>query len=182
MTCSFIIGIIQISSNSYAQNASFRLGIYDFTGMAASEIYIYAPTIQFGIPVWTNNRLSMEVMPGFSYNSRKYVENYHKLYMVPLLFNMNYKADNPGKNVFPVLSYGLSFLGKADHNNYMERTVRSFTYGFHASVGLHFINKNSREFSFNLTYNLCIPPVMEKINPSGVIIMFGYHFTGKNKE
>ena len=179
---SICTGIFLPIFSLHAQNVSIRAGIYDFTGMAASEIYRVAPTIQIGIPLWKQNKLYLEALPGFSFKSKRYNEHHHYLYMVPLLFSMNYTADNPGSKVFPVLSTGVSFLGKADHNIYMEKTISSVTYGFHASAGIHMLCKNKSQISFTLTYNLLIAPVMEKINPSGMLIMVGYHFKAKNNE
>ncbi|MBI5539839.1 MAG: hypothetical protein HY951_07255 [Bacteroidia bacterium] len=179
---SICIGAFFPVGSLYAQNVSIRAGIYDFTGMAASEIYRVAPTIQFGIPVWQRNKLCMEVIPGFSFKSKDYNENHHYLYMVPLLFSMNYTAANPDTKVFPVFSSGFTFLGKADHNVFMDKPIYSFTYGFHLGTGIRAICKNKSQLSLTLTYNLLIPPVMEKVNPSGVLIMIGYHFKVKSEQ
>lgn len=173
---SFCIGAFLPLCPLHAQDISVRAGIYDFTGMAASEIYIFAPTLQVGLPLWKRNKMSLEAVPGFSFKSKKYNEHHHYLYMAPLLLSMNYEAGNPDSKVFPVFSFGGSVLGKADHNFYMEKAIYSFTYGFNAGAGIYVLCKNNNRLSFTLTYNLLIPPVMEKVNSSGMFLMFGYHF------
>jgi hypothetical protein len=99
-----------------AQTVSLRAGIWDFTDMTASEIYRFAPTIQVGLPLWKHNQLCLEALPGFSFRAKSFNENYHYLYMVPLVFSMNYTANNSGGKVLPVFSAGASLLGKADNN------------------------------------------------------------------
>ncbi|MFH0894480.1 MAG: hypothetical protein V2A54_08590 [Bacteroidota bacterium] len=180
LICSICAGCLLPLSSLQAQNISVRGGIYDFTDMTASEVYRIAPTVQAGLPLWKRNQLCMEALPGFSFKSKRYNEHHHYLYMFPVMFSLNYSATNSDAKVYPVFSAGATLLGKADHNVFMEKTIYAFTYGFNAGSGIRILCKNNNLISFTLSYNLLIPPVMEKINPSGVMIMLGYHF--KNKE
>lgn len=178
---SFLTTLIFSSTYTKAQPLSVQLGIYEFTGNAASEFYILAPTILVGYDVWKSSRLSSHISPGLCYTQIKYNNHHHYLYMIPLMVTVNYDLPNPDSRVWPVIGAGFSLLGKVDQNKDLAKTHYSFIYGYHATGGLRFQQKNNIILTLDLTYNLLIPPIMEDVNMNGVIIAIGLRFPIKLK-
>jgi hypothetical protein len=166
-----LLFIIPLSLRS--QPISVRAGIYDFTDITAREFYVLAPTVVAGYDAWRKSQLSFCVSAGFSFNSIKYNDHRHYLYMIPVFLTMNYDLLNPDAKVWPVIGGGLSLIGKADQNKDFSKTIYSFTYGYHATGGVHIRLKKGLIITADLTYNLLLPPVMEELNVSGVIAAFG---------
>jgi hypothetical protein len=168
------------SSASRAQTPSVRFGIYDFVDNTASEFYVLAPTVIFGYDVWTRSRLDLQMSTGFSFNRTRYNSNYHYLYMVPFMATVYYNLPNPDVKVWPDFGTGISLLGKADHNRDFDKTHYSLAYGYHATGRLNVPLKKELLLTFEMTYNLLIPPVLEEVNLSGVIITVGLNFPAKH--
>ena len=117
--------------------------------------------------------MSLTTSAGFSFTAIKYNDHHHYLYLVPVMVTMNYELPNPGAKVFPVIGAGISLLGKADHNKDFANTSYSFTYGYHASLGIRIKTKGSLIWTVDITYNFLVPPVIEELNVSGVIVTVG---------
>jgi hypothetical protein len=166
--------------SSKAQIPSVRVGIYDFVNNTASEFYVFAPTVMFGYDVWKRSQLDLEISTGFSFNRTSYNSHYHYLYMIPVMATVYYDLPNPGVKVWPSIGMGVSLLGKADHNIDFEKTHYSTSYGFHTSGRLNVPLKGGLPLIMEMTYNLIIPPAMEAINPSGVILTIGLNFPAKH--
>jgi hypothetical protein len=179
---SFLAALTFWSANAKAQPLSVQLGIYDFTDNVASEFYHVAPTILVGYDVWKSSLLSSHISTGLSFTQIKYNNHYHYLYMMPLLVTVNYDIPNPDSRVRPVFGMGLSLLGKADQNKDLVKTYHSLLYGYHATGGLRFQQKNNIVLTVDLTYNLLIPPTLEDVNMNGVIITFGVRIPMKLKK
>lgn len=165
---------------SIAQTPSVRFGIYDFAGNAASEFYLLAPTVIVGYEVWKRSQLDLEVSTGFAFNQIRYNSHYHYLYMVPVMATIFYNLPNPGEKVWPSFGMGISLLGKADQNRDFDKTHYSLAYGYNATGRLNVTLKENFYLSFDMTYNLLLPPVLEEINLSGVILTVGLNFLAKN--
>jgi len=170
---------ILVTSVSKAQGPSVRVGIYDFAGSTASELYVLAPTVIFGCDVWEKSRLDLELSTGFSFNRTRYNEHYHYLYMIPGMATIFYNLPNPDSKIWPSIGMGGSLLGKADSNSYFERTHYSFAYGYHITGRLNISIKEGMGLRLDMMYNLLIPPVMEDMNLSGVVLTVGLNFPAK---
>lgn len=168
------------SSVSRAQIPSVRVGIYDFVDNTASEFYILAPTILLGYDVWERSQLDLEISTGFSFNRIRYNSHYHYLYMLPCMATVYYSLPNPGAKVWPGIGMGMSLLGKADQNKDFNKTHFSLAYGFHATGRLNVPLKEKLVITLEMTYNLLIPPVMEDMNLSGVILTIGLSFPARH--
>jgi hypothetical protein len=165
---------------SKAQIPSVRVGIYDFVNNTASEFYVLAPTVLLGYDVWKRSQLDLEISTGFSFNRTSYNSHYHYLYMIPVMATVYYDLPNPGVKVWPSIGMGVSLLGKADHNIDFEKTHNSLAYGFHTTGRLNVPLKGDLPLTIEMTYNLMIPPAMEEVNPSGVILSIGLNFPAKH--
>jgi len=165
---------------SKAQIPSVRVGIYDFVNNTASEFYVLAPTVMFGYDVWKRSQLDLEISTGFSFNRTSYNSHYHYLYMIPFMATMYYDLPNPGVKVWPSIGMGMSMLGKSDHNKDFDKTHYSLAYGFHATGRLNVPLKGDLPLIIEMTYNLMIPPAIEELNPSGVILTIGLNFPAKH--
>jgi hypothetical protein len=168
------------SSVSKAQIPSVRVGIYDFVDNTASEFYVLAPTVLFGYDVWKRSQLDLEISTGFSFNQTRYNSHYHYLYMILFMGTVYYSLPNPGVKVWPSIGMGVSLLGKADHNRDFAKTHYSLAYGYHATGRLNVPLKGDLLLTLEMTYNLLIPPVMEEVNLSGVILTIGLNFSTKH--
>lgn len=168
-----VIFIIIAPFISKGQAVSVRVGIYDFTDITAREFYVVAPTILAGYDVWRRSHLSLQLSTGLSFNSIKYNEHHHYLYMVPILITVDYDLLNPDSKVHPVIGAGIGIMGKADVNRNLEKTHYSMTYGYHATGGLHFMIKQNVTLTLELTYNLLMPQVPEELDIAGLVITFG---------
>ena len=168
------------SAVSKAQIPSVRVGIYDFVGNTASEIYLLAPTVMFGYDVWERSQLELEISTGFSFNRTRYNSHYHYLYMVPCMATVFYNLPNPGVKVWPGFGMGTSLLGKADHNRDFDKTHYSLAYGYHATGRLNVPLKRDLLLILEMSYNLLLPPVTEEVNLSGVILTAGLIFPAKH--
>jgi len=168
----FIFG----SSVSKAQIPSVRVGIYDFVDNTASEFYVLAPTMILGYDILKISQLNLEVSTGFSFNRIRYNSHYHFLYMIPLMPTMYYNLLNPDSKVWPSIGIGVSMLGKADHNRDFDKTHYSLAYGYHATGRLNIPVKGDLLLILEMTYNLLIPPRLEEVNLSGVILTVGLKF------
>jgi hypothetical protein len=164
-----------------AQIPSVRIGIYDFTGNTASEVYILAPVVMLDYDVWKRSQLEWQVSSGFAFNRTSYNSHYHYLYMVPFMTTMYYNLPNPGVKVWPSIGMGVSLLGKSDHNIDYEKTHQSLTYGYHASGRLNIPLKEKLILTLEMTYNLLITPALEEVNPSGVILTVGLGLPSKKE-
>jgi len=172
--CSFVLSVILIWPVVIkSQPIAIRAGIYDFTDITASEFYLLAPTILLGYDVWKKSRVTLNLSTGISFNSVKYDEYRNYLYMVPLMLTVNYDLPNPNASVWPVIGMGISALGTANKNRNLVKTYYSLAYGFPATGGLRFRLNKKLVFTFDLTYNLLIPPVSENVNLNGIIITIG---------
>jgi len=168
------------SSVSKAQIPSVRVGIYDFVDNTASEFYVLAPTVMFGYDVWKRSQLDLQISTGFSFNRTRYNSHYHYLYMIPCMATVFYNLPNPGVKVWPGIGMGVSLLGKADHNKDFDKTHYSLAYGYHATGRLNIPLKGDLLLTLEMTYNLLIPPAIEEVNLSGVILTIGLNFPAKH--
>jgi len=155
------------------QSFSLRAGIYEFTDVAAREFYVLAPTLMVGYDVWKKSRMSLEVSTGLSFNSVKYNDHKHYLYMVPVCLTFQYHLPNPDAKVHPVIGAGMSLLGKADVNKDFDKTHYSLAYGYHARGGLHILVKQKAILMLELSYHLILPPVSEDLGLSGILLTAG---------
>ena len=172
--------LISGSTVSKAQIPSVRVGIYDFVGNTASEFYILAPTVMLGYDVWKRSLLDLQISTGFSFNRVRYNSHYHYLYMIPFMATVYYNLPNPGVKVWPSIGMGTSLLGKADHNKDFDKTHYSLAYGYHVTGRLNVPLKGDLLLTLEMTYNLLIPPVIEEVNLSGVILTIGLNFPAKH--
>ena len=170
---SFLFLTILLPENGLSQPWSVRSGMYIFTDNTASEFYLLAPTVLGGFDVWKRSRLSMNLSTGLSFNSLKYDDHRHNLYMVPVNLLMVYDIPNPGAKVWPVAGSGICLTGKADQNESFSKTHYSLSYGFLATAGIRIPLSKKLIFVFDLTYNLLIPPTSDEINMSGMMVMVG---------
>jgi hypothetical protein len=168
------------SSVSKAQIPSVRVGIYDFVDNTASEFYVLAPTVMFGYDVWKRSQLNLELSTGLSFNRTRYNSHYHYLYMIPFMATVYYNLPNPGAKIWPGIGMGVSLLWKTDHNRDFDKTHYSLAYGYHATGRLNVPLKGDLLLTLEMTYNLLIPPVMEEVNLSGVILTVGLNFPVKH--
>jgi hypothetical protein len=173
LTFSMVIFMVIAPFIIKGQAVSIRAGIYDFTDITAREFYVLAPAILAGYNVWQKSRLSLQLSTGLSFNSVKYNDHRHYLYMVPVLLTVNYDLLNPDSKVHPVIGAGIGLMGKADVNSSLEKTHYSMTYGYHATGGLHFLLKQKVTLTLELTYNLLFPPVPEELDIAGLITTVG---------
>ena len=155
------------------QAISIRAGIYDFTDITAREFYVVAPIILAGYDVWRKSHLGLQLSTGLSFNSIKYNDHRHYLYMVPILLTVNYDLLNPDSKVHPVIGAGIGLMGKADVNSNLKKTHYSMTYGYHATGGLHFLVNQKITLTLELTYNFLMPQVPEELDIAGLITTFG---------
>ncbi len=156
-----------------AQRVFVRSGIYDFTDNAAREFYVVAPTFLAGYEAWHKPKMGLVVTSGLSFNAVRYNGRRHYLYMVPLLVTFTVKLMDPASRVIPVAGMGMGVMEKIDQNASFDQTYYSFAYGYHATGGLRFRMTGRLSLTFDLTYNLIMPPVQEEVNPSGVLITIG---------
>ena len=177
---SILTNLIFGYSVSEAQVPSVRIGIYDFVNNTASEFYVLAPTVMFGYNVWKRSQLAFEISTGFSFNRTRYNSHYHYLYMIPLMATVYYNLPNPGVNVWPSIGLGAGLLGKADHNKDFDKTHYSLAYGYHATGRFNIPLKRELLLTLEMTYNLLIPPAIEEVNLSGIILTFGLNFPIKH--
>jgi outer membrane protein W len=183
LTFSTVIFFMASPRASKAQAVALKAGVYDFTDNTAREFYIIAPTFLAGYDVWHKSRLSLQVSTGLSFNSIKYNGHHHYLYMVPVLLTVNYELLNPDSRIRPVIGAGMGIMGKADVNSSLDNTHYSFTYGYHATGGLHFEVNKKLTLTLELTYNLLMPPVPEELNVAGLITAIGVLLpVGKGKK
>ncbi|MBN3036737.1 MAG: outer membrane beta-barrel protein [Bacteroidales bacterium] len=173
LTCSIWLLCIVCSSRSTAQELTAGGAIYDFTGKTAAEFYILAPGIMAGYDLMTFSRLRWISSLGISYNSIKYDGHRHHLWLLPVFTTLLYDAPNPGSRLRPYLGAGLSLAIKADRNVTFDKTHYAFTYGYHAAMGVKYELKTGISLLFDMRYNLLIPPVMEEIDISGMVITTG---------
>ena len=160
---------------------SLRTGIYIFTEETASEFYLLAPAWTVGYDVWHKSRLSLQVSTGFAYNSMKYDDHRHHLYMVPLLVTMTYDLPNPDARIWPCAGMGAGLLGKADQNISYPAVHYSLSYGFHILGGLKIRLKGGWVLQTELLYNFLIPPVADDIGMSGIWLMTGVKIPVKKR-
>lgn len=170
------------SSSIKGQPILVRLGIYDFTDITAREFYLLAPVIIAGGDVWKESRLSLNLSAGFGYNSVKYNEHRHHLYIVPILLTMNYDLPNPDAKIWPVIGGGLSLFGKADSNKDLDKIHYGITYGFHANGRLNIALKKNFFFTIDIGYNFLMPPANEELDLSGFISSVGMRIPVARKE
>ena len=168
------------SSVSKAQIPSVRVGIYDFVDNTASEFYVLAPTVMVGYDVWKRSQLDLELSTGLSFNRTRYNSHYHYLYMIPFMATVYYNLPNPGAKIWPGIGMGVSLLWKADQNRGFDKTHYSLAYGYHATGRLNVPLKGDLLLTLEMTYNLLIPPVMEEVNLSGVILTIGLSFPARH--
>jgi len=168
------------SSVSKAQIPSVRVGIYDFVDNTASEFYVLAPTVMVGYDVWKRSQLDLELSTGLSFNRTRYNSHYHYLYMIPFMATVYYNLPNPGAKIWPGIGMGVSLLWKADQNRGFDKTHYSLAYGYHATGRLNVPLKGDLLLTLEMTYNLLIPPVMEEVNLSGMILTIGLSFPARH--
>ena len=168
------------SSVSKAQIPSVKVGIYDFVDNIASEFYVLAPTVIFGYDVWKRSQLDLEMSVGLSFNRTRYNNHYHNLYMVPFMATVYYNLPNPGAKLWPSIGMGTSLLWKADYNRDFDKTHYSLAYGFHATGILNIPLNGDLLLTFQMTYNLLIPPITEEVDLSGMILTVGLSFPAKH--
>ena len=94
----------------------------------------------------------------------------------------NYDLPNGNAKVWPMIGMGTGLLWKVDHNLDFSQTHYSLAYGFHINGGLKIQLKNRMLLTFDLMYNLIIPPVSEDVGTSGVIVTTGIRLPVKNGE
>lgn len=165
-----------------SQELSVSAGIYDFTDITTREFYLMAPTLSAGADVWKRTRLSVHLATGLSFTSVKYNSHRHYFYMVPLTATFNYDLLDPGSKVCPVIGMGFRIAGKADRNSDFDRTHYSLTYGYVATGGIHWRPGKKIILSFDLSYNLMMPPVTDELNLSGVSVLLGARFPLRSPE
>ena len=168
------------SSVSKAQIPSVRVGIYDFVDNTASEFYVLAPTVMVGYDVWKRSQLDLDLSTGLSFNRTRYNSHYHYLYMIPFMATVYYNLPNPGAKIWPGIGMGVSLLWKADQNRGFDKTHYSLAYGYHATGRLNVPLKGDLLLTLEMTYNLLIPPVMEEVNLSGMILTIGLSFPARH--
>ena len=173
LICSILLFSVFMGDEGNCQPFSVRTGLYIFTDNTSSEFYLLAPTLLAGYDLWKKSRLSLNLASGLSFNSFKYNDHRHNLYMVPLMVTVNYGFLNPGTRVRPFIGMGMELMGKADQNRDFEKTIWSLTYGYHATGGLRWRLNRKLLLTFDMTWNLLMPPVMEDVNMSGIILMVG---------
>ena len=160
-------------NTTHAQKLSLRAGIYDFTENLATEFYLLAPGIFIGYDILSMNRLKFNTSLGFAFNSIKYNNHKHSLYLVPVFFSLKYELTNPDSKFKPYFGGGLSLAGKADMNKYFDKTHYAFTYGYHGIGGIYYRLNNKLSLQLDLRYNLLLNPVMDEINISGMVSSVG---------
>ena len=176
-----ILTLILESSTVNAQGTSVHFGIYDFVGSTASEFYVLAPAVLAGFNAWKSSQLVLRLNTGLSFNMTRYNGHYHYLYMTPVMTTFYYNLPNPESKVWPSVGMGAGLLGKADQNRDYDKTHYSLAYGFHTTGRLNFPLRDELVLTFDMTFNLIIPPVMEDVNLSGVLLTAGLIFPSKNK-
>jgi hypothetical protein len=163
----FLLTLYPVSA--FQQDFSFRMGTYDFTDAASREFYVNCPMVLAGLDLWSRNLLRLHLAAGYGYITRKYDADRHHLHMFPVLFTLNYKLDNQGARVFPVICGGLGLMQKADKNAGFAKAHYAFTYGYHAGGSLHWKMGKRYELAVEVLYNNMIPPAMEDLGLSGFI-------------
>ena len=159
-----------------SQELSVAAGIYDFTDITTREFYLLAPTLSIGADMWKKSRMSVHLATGLSFTSVKYNSHRHYFYMVPLTVTVHYDLGDPGSKVYPVIGMGFRLAGKADVNRDFERTHYTLTYGYLAGGGIRWKPVKKITLSFDLMYNLMMPPVPDELNLSGVSVLLGARF------
>jgi hypothetical protein len=155
------------------QALAIGLGVYDFTDITAREFYLMAPAFTLGGNVWKESRIALHLSGGLAFNSMKYDDHRHYLYMVPLFLTLNYELPNPGSKVWPVIGGGFSLNGKADRNQSLDKTHYSLTYGFHLRGRLNVLLKNNYVIYLEGGYNFLVPPANEELDMSGFLTTLG---------
>jgi hypothetical protein len=177
--CNLIFLAIILPGRVPAQACSARLGLYEFTDITAREVYINAPALLLGFEIWRMSRLDLQLASGIAYNRFKYNSHHHNLFMVPLTVTLEYDLDNSGANIRPAAGMGLSFMEKIDSNKDLAKTHYSFAYGYHAQGGIRISLSDNLVMTFDLTWNLLLPPVQEDININGILVSLGIEKRGK---
>jgi hypothetical protein len=165
--------IVAISIEVQAQKVTARAGIYDFTDEAAREFYLLSPVVFAGCDFPLISRLAIGVSAGFGYHSFKYNSGRHHLYLVPVFISLLYELPVSDTKVVPYLGGGFGLCAKSDKNLSLEHAHHSFTYGYHVCGGLALKLNDKVSLSFDIRYNLLVPPAMEELNISGVITTVG---------
>ena len=179
LICSLLILLFN-NSFSKAQSFSTRLGVYQFSDITASEFYFFAPTLLCDYDIWRISQMSLQITTGFSYNQIKYNSHHHYLYMIPVLVSVNYDLPNPGARIYPVIGVGLTFIDKIDKNKDLQKTYYSLFYGYHITGKIVYKLNGKVNLTFDLTYNLMIPPSNEELNINGFIIAAGINLPIKS--
>jgi hypothetical protein len=162
-----------IPAAGWSQSLYLRTGIYDFTDNTAREFYKMAVVLSAGVDVWNRERLYLCVSSGLAFNSVKYNGHRHNLFIVPVILDVNVDLLSSKSKVVPTIGMGLILVGKIDQNIDFDKTFLALSYGYRATGGLRFNLKNKLFLTFDLSYNLVLPPDSEEINISGVMTMVG---------
>jgi len=174
MILTFSIAVTVLApARACSQELSVASGIYDFTDITTREFYLLAPTLSIGADVWKKSRMSIHLTTGLSFTSVKYNSHRHYFYMVPLTVAVFYDLGDPGSKVYPSIGMGFRLAGKADYNRDFERAHYSLTYGYIAGGGIRWKPGKKITYSFDLMYNLMMPPVPDELNLSGVSVLIG---------
>jgi hypothetical protein len=168
--------LFMTSEHLPAQKISVSAGIYDFMDNTTREFYLLSPVLLIGYDVWNKNLMSLNVSTGLSFNSIKYNNHHHFLYMVPINGAFFYEMLNPGAKVWPVIGMGISLMGKADKNKDFDKTHYSATYGYHATGEIRISMSPELLLKFALTYNGLMPSVPEEVDLRGMIVTMGVVF------
>ena len=176
------VSIMALPVGLPAQQFHIRAGVYDYLDGVARDYYLCSPTLLLGIDCFTIENLKLNVAAGFGYRSFKYNENKHQLFTVPVFITVNYDLRNNDARLYPSFGMGLSLMAKADKNISLEKTHRSFTYGYHFRGSLNYRSANKLVWFFDILYNLLVPPAMEEINLKGVILTVGVKIPLRSKE
>ena len=162
-----------LTNPAKGQELSVRSGLYDFTNITTREFYVVAPTLLVGYDVWTISRLSFQVTSGLSFNTSKYNNDRHFLYMIPLFLTADYHLPNPLARLFPVIGGGFCLMQKIDKNAFLQKTHYGMTYGFQVSGGLRYGLKTGLLLTLDIAYNIFIPFTTEETNINGFLYSFG---------
>jgi hypothetical protein len=179
-----LMGLCLVHSAAWAQSFCFRTGIYDFTGNSAREFYKVAAIVSAGANIWTRDRIHLSVSSGLGFNSVRYNDHRHNLYMIPVFADMNFDLLDSKAKIIPTLGLGMILVGKIDQNTDLGKTYLALTYGYRATGGLRVSLKKGLRLTIDLSYNLVLPPESEEINISGVMTMIGIEmpFSAGGKE
>ncbi len=169
-----LLGTFLLPQKICGQGFHISAGGYFFTDNTASEFYYWAPEIYAGFEVWKKSGFSLEAETGLGFNSIRYNDHHHLLFLVPLSFSANYEVRITGSRIWPVFGCGMILLGKADVNKSLDKIHYALTWGFQLTPGLRIALKKNWILQLDMSYNLLIPPVADDINLSGVSIAAGF--------